>query len=259
MPKFAANLSMMYLEFQFCDRFSAAANDGFKGVEVLFPYQWPSSEIAQWSEAAGVTQVLINSPPGNWNENERGLAALPGRETEFQDGIGMALEYAKALDCPRIHVMAGLRLENVSDRLLYDTYELNLHFAALEAAKQGCNIIIEPINTRDVPGYFLNRQADAHSIIETLNLPNLRLQMDLYHLQIAEGDLIMKIRQYINIIDHFQIAGVPGRHEPNIGEVNFECLYDLIDGLDFKGWIGCEYRPIKGTSSGLVWAEKYLT
>ena len=258
MPNFAANLSLMYTEFEFYDRFSAAANDGFKGVEFLFPYEWPASNVAEWQEAAGVAQALFNAPPGNWNQNERGLAALPGRETEFQEGIGKALEYATALSCPRIHVMAGLRPENVAESVLYDTYELNLYYAAEEAAKQDCNIIIEPINSRDVPRYFLNRQADAHRVIDSLGLPNLRVQMDLYHVQIVEGDLAMKIRKHINKVDHFQIAGVPNRHEPNIGEVNYPFLFDLIDELNFEGWVGCEYRPIKGTSAGLGWADRYL-
>lgn len=258
MPNFAANLSMMYTEIDFPDRFGAAAADGFDGVEFLFPYEWPAADVAEWREAAGVAQALFNAPPGDWERSERGLAALPGREQEFQDTIGTALEYAAALRCPRIHVMAGLRPEGVADDELYDTYQRNLLFAASQAAEQGRNIVIEPINTRDVPGYFLNRQADARRVVDAVGMPNLLVQMDLYHVQIVEGDVAMKIREFIDKVDHFQIAGVPERHEPDIGEVNYPYLFDLIDELGFHGWIGCEYRPRGNTSEGLGWAEAYL-
>lgn len=258
MPNLAANLSMMYTEVDFRDRFAAAAKDGFKGVEFLFPYEWPVADIAEWREAAGVTQALFNAPPGNWEKNERGMAALPGREGEFQDAVGQALEYAAALDCPRIHVMAGLRPDGVADDVLYKTYEQNLTFAAGEAAKVGRNIIIEPINTRDVPGYFLNRQADARRVVDAVGLSNLLVQMDLYHVQIVEGDVAMKIREFIDKVDHFQIAGVPERHEPDFGEMNYTYLFDVIDELGFDGWIGCEYHPRGETSAGLGWAAHYL-
>ena len=258
MPNFAANLSMMYTEVAFPDRFAAAAGDGFKGVEFLFPYEWPAADVAEWREAAGVAQALFNAPPGNWNRDERGLAALPGREGEFRDTIGTALDYAAALDCPRIHIMAGIRPGATSDALLYDTYEKNLAFAAGEAAKSGRNVIIEPINPRDVPGYFLNRQADAHRVVDAVGAPNLRVQMDLYHVQIVEGDVAMRIRQYIDKVDHFQIAGVPERHEPDIGEINYPYLFELIDELAFTGWVGCEYNPKGKTSEGLRWLVNYL-
>ncbi|MEE3093580.1 MAG: 2-oxo-tetronate isomerase [Pseudomonadota bacterium] len=259
MPNFAANLSMMYGEVNFSERFAAAARDGFKGVEFLFPYEWHAADVAEWREAAGVKQALFNAPPGDWESGERGLGALPGRETEFKDTIGKALEYAAALDCPRIHVMAGLRPEDVAEETLYETYRINLTYAANEAAKQDRNVIIEPINTRDVPGYFLNRQADAHRLVESVGLPNLRVQMDLYHVQIVEGDVAMKVREFIGKVDHFQIAGVPERHEPDIGEMNYPYLFDLIDELGFEGWVGCEYRPQGETSAGLGWAAGYLS
>ncbi len=258
MPNFAANLSMMYTEFAFPERFAAAAGDGFKGVEFLFPYEWPAGEVAEWREAAGVAQALFNAPPGNWDGEERGLAALPGREGEFRDTIATALDYAAALDCPRIHIMAGVRPEDTSDAVLYDTYEKNLAFAAGEAAKSGRNVIIEPINTRDVPGYFLNSQADAHRVVDAVGAPNLRVQMDLYHVQIVEGDVATKIHQYIDKVDHFQIAGVPERNEPDIGEINYPYLFELIDDLAFTGWIGCEYNPKGKTSEGLHWLANYL-
>ncbi len=258
MPNFAANLSMMYNEVDFQDRFAAAAKDGFKGVEFLFPYEWPAADVAEWREAAGVEQALFNAPPGNWEKGERGLSALPGRETEFKDTIGKALEYAVALDCPRIHVMAGLRPKGVAEETLCETYRMNLTYAASEAAKQGRNVIIEPINTRDIPGYFLNRQTEAHQVVETVGLANLRVQMDLYHAQIVEGDVTTKIREFIGKIDHFQIAGVPERQEPDIGEMNYPYLFDLIDELGFEGWVGCEYRPKGNTRTGLGWAADYL-
>ena len=259
MLNFAANLSMMYTEVEFPKRFATAARDGFKGVEFLFPYAWPAADVAEWQQAAGVAQALFNAPPGDWENGERGLAAIPGREGEFRDVVGTALEYAAALNCPRIHVMAGLRPEGVTDARLYATYENNLAYAAGEAARTGRNIVIEPINTRDVPGYFLNRQADAHKVIETIGAPNLLMQMDLYHVQIVEGDVAMKIRQFIDTIDHFQVAGVPERHEPDIGEVNYPYLFDLIVELGFEGWIGCEYLPKNETSAGLSWAANYLS
>lgn len=259
MPNLAANLSMMYTEVEFPKRFAAAAQDGFKGVEYLFPYQWAAADIAEWRQSAGVELALFNAPPGDWKNGERGLAALPGREGEFRNTIGTALAYAAALDCPRIHVMAGIRPDDVADAVLCDIFEKNLTYAANEAAKAGRKIIIEPINTRDMPGYFLNRQAEAHRIIEAVGAPNLLLQMDLYHVQIVEGDVAMKIRQYIDKVDHFQIAGVPERHEPNIGEINYSYLFNLIDELDFDGWIGCEYHPKGETSAGLSWAADYLS
>ena len=258
MPNFAANLSMMYTEVAFPKRFAAAARDGFKGVEFLFPYEWPAADIAEWRQAAGLEQALFNAPPGDWENNERGLAALPGREGEFHDAMGTALEYAAVIDCPRIHIMAGLRPEGVKDGALYDTYEKNLAYAASEAAKAGRNVLIEPINTRDLPGYFLNRQADAHRVVKTVGKHNLLVQMDLYHVQIVEGDVATKIHQYINKVDHFQIAGVPGRHEPHIGEINYPYLFHLIDELGFTGWIGCEYKPKSNTSAGLRWLANYL-
>ena len=258
MPNFAANLSTMYFEFDFPKRFSAAAADGFKGVELLFPYEWPPNDVAEWLEVAGVKQVLINAPAGVWEHNERGIASLPGREGEFQDTIGTALDYAVALSCPRIHVMAGLRPSDVSDLALYETYVKNLIYATREASKVRRNIMIEPINTRDIPDYFLNRYADAYRVVECVGALNLRLQMDLYHVQISEGDVAMKIRQYIDKVDHFQIAGVPERHEPDIGEINYSYLFDLIDELGFEGWVGCEYRPKAGTRTGLGWAKHYL-
>jgi hydroxypyruvate isomerase len=265
MPQFAANLSMLYPEHDFLDRFEAAARDGFKAVEYLFPYAFPAPEIAARLKAHGLQQVLFNAPPGDWDAGERGLACLPGREAEFQTGFAQALDYAAALDCPRIHVMAGLLPAGTERTVLYPTYVSNLRWAAGKAAQQGVNVLIEPINLRDIPGFFLNRQDHAHQVIADVGAPNLKVQMDLYHCQIVEGDLAMKLRQYLPTghVGHIQIAGVPQRHEPDLGELNYPYLFSVLDELGFDGWVGCEYRPKLGTqpggtSAGLGWLKSYL-
>lgn len=259
MPRFAANLSMMYTEHPFLDRFEAAARDGFRAVEFLFPYAFDAAEIAARLRGNGLQQVLFNTWPGDFDGGERGLAAVPGREAEFLSGVDRALEYARALDCPRLHAMAGL-LPPGGDRAAWRrTYVANLSEAARRCALEGRTLLIEPINTRDIPGYYLNTQADAHALVAEVGAANLKVQMDLYHCQIVEGDLAMKIRQYLPTGDvgHFQIAGVPQRHEPHEGEVRYPYLFALIDDLGYDGWIGCEYRPRAGTSEGLSWLEPY--
>jgi hydroxypyruvate isomerase len=255
MDKFAANLSMLYTEYDFLARFQAAAEDGFKGVEFLFPYAWPAAELAARLRDAGLSQVLFNTPPGREDAGERGMACLPGRDAEFRESIGRALEYAEALACPRVHVMAGIAPRDADPRRLRDTYVRNLAWAAEAAASAGRDVLIEPINTRDIPGYYLNRQADAHAIVVEIGAPNLKVQMDLYHCQIVEGDLETRIRQYIPTgrVGHMQIAGVPDRHEPDAGEVNYPHLFGVLDALHYDGWIGCEYRPAEGTRAGLGW------
>jgi len=268
MPRFAANLSMLYPELDFLARFEAAARDGFKAVEYLFPYAYPAAELAARLKGNGLQQVLFNAPPGNWEGGERGLACLAGREPEFRTGFAQALEYAQALDCPRVHVMAGLAPAG-SDRVqLRSTYVGNVRWAAAEAARQGVDVLLEPINTRDIPGFFLNRQDEAHAVVTEIGAPNLKVQMDLYHCQIVEGDLAMKIRQYLPTgrVGHFQLAGVPERHEPDIGELNYEYLFQVIDQVSqqcgWSGWIGCEYKPRRGatpggTSDGLGWFQRW--
>jgi len=258
MPKFAANLSMMYQEHAFLDRFAAAAKDGFKGVEFLFPYEHPAAEIRLRLDAHGLTQALFNGPPGNWEAGERGLASLPGREDEFRLGVATALEYAQVLGNERLHLMAGL-IRPGEDRALHRaTYVRNLEHAAREAAAAGVTVVIEPINTRDIPGFFLNRQDEAHTICAEVGAPNLKVQMDFYHCQIVEGDLAMKLRKYIAGVGHIQIAGVPERHEPDLGEINYPYLFGLMDALGYAGWVGCEYRPRAGTSAGLGWLKAWL-
>jgi hydroxypyruvate isomerase len=259
MPRFAANLSMMYTEVPFLERFGAAAKDGFKGVEFLFPYAFEAAAIAAELERHGLQQALFNTWPGDFEAGERGLASLPGREREFLEGVDRAIGYARALKCPRLHAMAGLlpvRVDRAERRALYVQ---NLREAARRCADAGLDLLIEPINTRDIPGFFLNTQADAHAVIAEVGAPNLKVQMDLYHCQIVEGDLVMKIRQYLptGCVGHLQIAGVPLRHEPDLGEVNHPYLFNLLDELGWDGWIGCEYRPRAGTTAGLGWFAPY--
>ncbi len=265
MPQFAANLSMLYNDVDFLDRFAAAAADGFTAVEYLFPYAYASEELAARLKAHGLRQVLFNAPPGNWEAGERGIACLPGREAEFREGLGQALAYAKALDCPRVHVMAGLVPAGHDAATVRATYVANLRHAAGEAAKLGVDLLIEPINGRDMPGFFLSRQDQAHALVAEIDAPNVKVQMDLYHAQIVEGDLAMKLRHYLPTghVGHLQIAGVPERHEPDVGELNYSYLFRLLDELGYQGWIGCEYRPARGaaphaTSDGLGWLKPWL-
>jgi 2-dehydrotetronate isomerase len=280
MPKFAANLSMMYPELPFLDRFEAAARDGFKAVEYLFPYAYDANELRARLNANGLQQVLFNAPPGGvdaasidaaWAAGERGTACVPGREAEFRSGFALALSYTRVLACPRVHAMVGLIADHTTGEAAEATMRKaaqatlisNLKWAASEAAKEGVDVLIEPINTRDIPRFFLNRQDHAHEIVDAVGASNLKVQMDLYHCQIVEGDVAMKIRKYFPTgrVGHFQIAGVPERHEPNIGELNYAYLFDVIDSLGYDGWIGCEYKPkrggeLGGTSVGLGWMER---
>jgi hydroxypyruvate isomerase len=265
MPKFAANLSMLYPELDFLDRFSAAAQDGFKGVEYLFPYAFKAADIAQRLADHGLQQVLFNAPPGDWDAGERGLACLNGREAEFKSGFLQALAYAAALNYPRIHVMAGLLPAGTEREALHATYISNLQWASTQAAQHGLEVLIEPINTRDIPRFYLNRQDHAHEVLAAVGAPNLKVQMDLYHCQIVEGDVAMKLRKYLPTghVGHLQIAGVPQRHEPDLGELNYPYLFSVIDELGFDGWVGCEYRPARGltpggTSAGLGWLKPWL-
>ncbi|MBP6618211.1 MAG: TIM barrel protein [Burkholderiaceae bacterium] len=277
MPKFAANLSMLYNELPFLDRFEAAARDGFLGVECLFPYAWPAQEMAARLQGNGLRQVLLNAPPGGtdaassvaaWDSALRGTACVLGREAEFRQGVEMALAYAETLDCPRIHLMAGLVPTGVERDAVRATYVANLRWAAAQAAQAGRGVLIEPINARDMPRYFLNRQDHAHEIVAEVGAPNLQVQMDLYHCQIVEGDVATKLRQYLPTgrVGHIQIAGVPERHEPDSGELNDRYLLGVLDTVaaqcGWDGWVGCEYRPRRGavpggTSEGLGWMARF--
>jgi 2-dehydrotetronate isomerase len=260
MPQFAANLSMMYTEHAFLDRFAAAARDGFRAVEFLFPYAFERTELAQRLADHGLAQVLFNAPPGDWDGGERGMACLPGREDEFRRNfLEQALPYAAALKCPRVHLMAGLVPPGVERAALRPTYVANLAWAAQQAAHEGIDVLIEPINTRDIPRFFLNRQDQAHEIVAEVGASNLKVQMDLYHCQIVEGDVAMKLRRYLPTghVGHIQIAGVPERHEPDVGELHHAYLFQVLDELGWRGHVGCEYRPRAGTSAGLGWFEPY--
>lgn len=264
MPQFAANLTLMYSELPFLQRFAAAAADGFTAVEYLFPYAYPAAELALRLRDNGLQQVLFNAPPaghdlaamaGAWDAGARGTAALPGREAEFRAGVRQALDYAAALACPRIHLMSGLAPAGVAHDALTAQCIDNLRWAAETAAQSDCEVLIEPINQRDIPGYFLCTQAQAHALLEAVQAPNLKVLMDLYHCQIAEGDVASKLRHYLPTgrVGHIQIAGVPERHEPDRGELHYPYLFEVLDALAYRGWVGCEYRPAAGTSAGLGW------
>lgn len=257
MPRFAANLSMMFTELPFPERFAAAAAAGFKGVEFMFPYDYPATDVARWLNDAGLVNALFNLPAGDFAAGERGIAALPGREAEFRAGVARALDYAPMLGTPSLHVMAGL-LPPGADRGTYrKTYVDNIRYAARELARHGVTLVIEAINTRDMPGYFLNYQADAHDLREEIGEPNLKVQMDFYHAQIMEGDLTTKLKKYLPHVAHVQIASVPERHEPDTGEVNYPHLLALLDAMGYSGWVGCEYRPRGRTEDGLGWLHTY--
>ena len=257
MPNFAANLSMMFQEVGFLDRFAAAADAGFRAVEYLFPYDHEPAELAARLQRFGLRQVLFNLPPGDWATGERGLAALPGREAEFAAGVDRGLDYARALGCTQVHAMAGIPPVGIAPADAEATYIANLHAAAARLAAHGIRLLIEPINTRDMPGYFLTTPEQARGVVAQAGSDNLFLQMDLYHCQIMGGDLSARIEANLPAIRHFQIAGVPGRHEPDTGEIDYRHLFELIDGLGYDGWIGCEYRPRGDTAAGLGWAAPY--
>jgi hydroxypyruvate isomerase len=253
MPKFAANLTMMFNEVPFPQRFAAAAKAGFQAVEFLFPYDHAPHEVAQWLNENGLVNALFNMPPGDWANGERGLASLPGREAEFRAGVARALEYAQALGTKRLHAMAGLVPAGAARERHREVFIDNLGYAARELARYGITLLIEPINQRDMPGYFLSSQAEAHAIRDAVGEPNLQVQLDFYHAQIVEGDLAMSLRKHFAGVGHVQIASVPERHEPDEGEVNYAWLFRLLDEMGYDGWVGCEYRPRGRTEDGLGW------
>jgi len=253
MPKFAANLTMMFNEVPFPERFAAAAKAGFTAVEFLFPYDYPVADVTRWLKEHNLKSALFNMPPGDWAAGERGIASLPGREEEFLTGVHKAIEYARAIGTPTIHAMAGLFPEGADREWYRSVYVDNLGLAAKELAKHALTLVIEPINTRDMPGYFLSTQAEGHAIRQEVGEPNLKVQMDFYHAQIMEGDLSTTFRNNIDWIGHVQIASVPARHEPDEGEVNYPHLFALLDELGYSGYVGCEYRPRGKTEDGLGW------
>jgi hydroxypyruvate isomerase len=253
MPKFAANLSLLFNELPFLDRFEAAARAGFEGVEFLFPYEYEPEDIAARLKANGLTQVLFNLHAGNWNAGDRGIAIFPNLTAEFRDSVPRAIRYAKALNCKQIHCLAGIAPLNAEHRALRKTYVENLRFAADALDAEGLRLLIEPINTRDIPGYFIDTTAKAADIIESVDAKNLFLQYDVYHMQIMEGDLAPTISKYLDKIAHVQIADTPGRHEPGTGEINYPFIFEHLDRAGYKGWIGCEYKPKTTTYESLSW------
>ncbi len=255
MPKFAANLSMMFNEVPFPERFAAAAKAGFTGVEFLFPYDYTPAEVAGWLKENKLENALFNLPPGDFAAGERGIASLPGREQEFRDGVARAIEYALALGTPKVHCMAGLFPAGADRAKHRAVYVENVRYAAQELAKHGRMLVIEPINPRDIPGYFINTQAEGHAICKEIGLPNLKVQMDFYHCQIVEGDLTMTFKNNFAGVGHVQIASVPTRNEPDQGEINYRHIFKLLDEMGYDGWVGCEYRPRGRTEDGLGWLE----
>ena len=253
MPKFAANLSMLFNEVDFLDRFEAARAAGFTGVEFLFPYAYPREQLAECLQRAGLTQVLHNLPAGDWEAGERGIACDPARVGEFQDGVGRAIEYAQALGCRQLNCLAGKAPAGVAEAQLRATLVANLRFAAPRLQAAGIRLLIEPINSFDIPGFYLTRTAQAAAIIDEVGADNLFIQYDLYHAQRMEGELANTFARHLPRIAHLQIADNPGRHEPGTGEINYGFLFDFIDRSGYQGWIGCEYKPAAGTLQGLGW------
>ncbi|HEX5464254.1 MAG TPA: hydroxypyruvate isomerase [Burkholderiales bacterium] len=258
MPKFAANLTMLYNEVDFMDRFKAAASNGFKGVEYLFPYAYPKEKLAEALQRNGLTQVLHNLPAGDWAAGERGIACLPDRVGEFQDGVGRTIEYAQALGCKQVNCLVGLTPDGVAADKVRATVVGNLKFAAGKLKEAGIRLLTEPINTRDIPRFYLCHTQQAIDIMDEVGSDNLWLQYDIYHMQIMEGDLAPTIERNFKRIAHFQLADNPGRHEPGTGEINYPFLYGFIDGLGYDGWIGAEYKPKTKTGDGIGWVKQYL-
>jgi len=258
MPKFSANLTMLFKEVDFLDRFERAARAGFKAVEFLFPYEWDKEQLKARLKANGLDVVLHNLPAGQWSAGERGLACLPDRVSEFREGVGRAIEYATALGCPRLNCLAGIPPVALSGEEKWKTLVSNVRYAAGEAQKAGIVLMVEALNSHDMPGFCLNSTNQVLDLIEAVDHSNLYIQYDIYHMQIMEGNLIHTIGRSLAKIAHMQLADVPGRHEPGTGEINFDNLLRAIDEMGYKGWIGCEYNPAGPTETGLGWIKKYL-
>ncbi len=257
MPKLAANLSFLFQDLAFLERFDAAARAGFEAVEYLFPYEVPAPVIAERLARNGLTQALFNLPPGDWQAGDRGLAGVPGRETEFRQAVALAADYAAALGCAQVHAMAGLVPAGAERRRHEETFVDNLRFAAATLAERNVRLLIEPLNVFDMPGYLISGSGEARAIIEAVGSDNLFLQYDVYHMQIMEGNLAETMARHSDLIRHVQIAGVPGRFEPDVGEIDYPFVLGRLDALGYDGWVGCEYRPARGTLEGLGWAAPY--
>lgn len=257
MPRFAANLSMLFPDVAFLDRFQAAARAGFAGVEMQFPYAYSTDRLADALHESALELVAFNMPAGDWERGDRGLACDAARRGEFQDGIGRALEYARALSCSRVHCMAGLRPSGIADEVVRETYVQNVRLAARALDEHGIMLLVETINLRDMPGFYVSTSSQAFALLDEIAAPNARFLADLYHLQIMEGDLARTLAERRDRIGHVQIADNPGRHEPGTGEINYPFLLEHLDRIGYAGWIGCEYRPLEGTAEGLGWMARY--
>ncbi|MGJ4932419.1 hydroxypyruvate isomerase [Bradyrhizobium sp. HKCCYLS2038] len=258
MPRFAANLTMLFNELPFMERFAAAKAAGFSGVEYLFPYEFDKTELREQLARHGLTQVLHNLPAGNWAAGERGIAILPDRVDDFRDGVRRAIEYARALDCRQLNCLVGIAPDDADPRELNQVLVRNLRFAATALKAQGIKLLIEPINTLDIPGFFLNRTAQALQLISDVESDNLFVQYDIYHMQIMEGDLARTMQKHLARIAHIQLADNPGRHEPGTGEINYPFLFRHLDAIGYSGWIGCEYKPRTMTEEGLGWFDQRM-
>ena len=256
MLRFAANISMLFHELPPLSRISAASLSGFKAVEMMFPYTHEAGEWREHLDAHAMPIALFNAPPGDWEAGDRGLAAIPGREADFEAGMATALDYAAALGCAKIHIMAGTPAPALDPDRVMATYLANLGRAAKEAAGRGITLLIEPINTRDVPGYVLTTTEQARRVIDAVAADNLGLQFDLYHRQVMQGDLATAIRAHADITAHMQIANPPARSEPSRGEISYDHIFDVILETGYTGWIGCEYRPSGATKASLGWLRK---
>ena len=258
MPKFSANLSFLYQDLPFLERFAAAARDGFGALEYLGPYTEPKEKVADALAASGLAQALFNVPSGDWAGGERGIACLPDRVDEFRQGVALALDYAEALKCRQVNVISGLVPAGADIVVLEDTLVDNLKYAAERCADAGVKLLIEPINLRDIAGFFLSTTDHAERILERVGSDNLYIQYDFYHMQIMQGDLIPTFARLKDRIAHVQVADNPGRGEPGTGEINYGFIFAELDRLGYDGWVGCEYKPRAGTSEGLGWMKPFL-
>ena len=256
MPRLAANLSTLFPEVDFLERFAAAAKAGFRYVEYQFPYAWPADELARRVRDAGVELVLHNLPAGDFKKGDRGIASLPGREREFRDGVERAIDYARTARCPRLNCLAGIA---PVDREHFAVLVDNVRYAARKLGAAGLSLTLEPINTRTVPGFFLSRSAQALEVLNAAGEGNAFLQYDFFHMQIMEGDLAASVERLLPRIGHIQLADVPERNEPGTGEINFDFLLRRLDVLGYSGYVGCEYNPKGDTLEGLKWAQPYLS
>jgi len=256
MPRFAANLTMLFNEVDFLDRFAAAAAAGFKGVEYLFPYPYPKEALAERLARYGLIQALHNLPAGDWAKGERGIACLPGREEEFRDGVATAIAYAKALNCGQLNCLVGVTPKTADERLIKSTLVGNLRWAAKALADAGIKLLVEPINGYDIPGFYLTQSRQTLALFDEVDDNNLWLQYDIYHMQRSEGELAATLQALLPRIAHVQVADNPGRNEPGTGEINYDFMFRKLDEFGYSGWVGCEYKPRTTTQEGLGWLAR---